>query len=151
VHHQTRALGSSRASSALPVRAVCDAATRLPVLRERRDDKCTRCTDAAQSNGAAQEIDEQLPARGHRLRPTHGWADSEMTAFRPLSPGHANIKLNALLCTEFRQCIGTSPTRRAIAVDRRNCISCASRVSASMLIEDIAESILLPMSCSRRP
>jgi hypothetical protein len=134
VHRQTPTLGSSaRTSLSLATRALCDTTTYPRLAREQRDDGCTRCTDAAQWNSAAQEIDEQVPARGHRLRPTHGWADSEMNASTVPSPGLGKIKLNALLCTEFRQCGNTSSTRRAIAVEQRNCISCASRTLALML------------------
>jgi hypothetical protein len=52
-HHQTRAPGSSlRTDSSLPASAPCDAATHPRVVRQRRDDGCTRYGSAAQSNGA---------------------------------------------------------------------------------------------------
>lgn len=85
--HQTRALGSSlRTDSSLPARALCDAATHPRVVRQRRDDGCTRYGGAAQSNGA-----------------------------------------------------GISSARRAIALEQRNYVPWASRASARMPHEEVAQ------------
>ena len=109
--HTPAPTSSSRASSSLPAGALYDAATHPPAVGEQHDGRRIRYADAVQSNGAMQKLDEQIPAGGHRLRPTHDWPHSKVTASAALSQGHGNIKLNALFCAGFRQRAGDSSTK----------------------------------------
>ena len=92
---------------------------------------------AVQSNGAVQKIDEQILAEGGGHRPTRRWTDGKTAALTLPSPGHCNIKMSALRDTAFRQRIGVSSTRRAIALEQGNCVPSASRAPARIPPEEV--------------
>jgi hypothetical protein len=132
--------------SSPPGRAPCDAATYPRVVRERRDDRRTRYVGAAQSNGAAQKIDEQVTTESCGLQPTQRWTDGEITAFAPPSPGYCKIKMSALLGAGFRLRIRVSSTDQARVIDQRNCASCTSRALDLIRRKEVAQ-----IACSHTP